>query len=79
MSVWSVKKFTTKTIKGYKIPKIKDLKQGETYYTKDPCRSTMNNKWVFDPDYHESVGLKSYYIRDIESQIKSGLIWVKVK
>ena len=50
MSIYTVKKFVTKTIKGYKIANIKDLKQGNTYYTKDPCTTKMNNKWVFDSE-----------------------------
>ena len=77
MSVWRVKKFVTKNIKGYKKAKIKDLKQGCTYHTKDPCRSTMNNTWIFDPEYQKSIGLLSYYLRDIEWQIEQDLIYIK--
>lgn len=77
MSSWTVKEFKTRTLKGYKIPKIDDLKQGDTYYTKDPHRSTMNNEWVFDVDYQKSLGLLSYYLRAIERQIEIGLIWIK--
>ena len=79
MSVWSVKKFVTKNIKGYKRAKIKDLKQGDTYYTKDPCTIQMNNKWIFDPEFQKSKGLLSYYLRDIQWQIDQDLIYIKSK
>jgi hypothetical protein len=78
MSIYPVKKFVTKTIKGYKIANIKDLKQGKTYYTKDPYTTKMNNKWVFDPEYQKEQGLLSYYLRDIEWQIENKLVWVKL-
>jgi hypothetical protein len=77
MSSWKVKKFVTKNIKGHKPAKIDKLKQGDLYHTKDPCTSKFNNTWVFDPDYHQSIGLLSYYIRDIEWQIEQDLIYVK--
>ena len=77
MSSWTVKPFKTRSLKGYKIPELKDLKQGDTYYTKDPHRSTINNKWIFDPSYHESLGISSYYFRSINKQIELGLIWIK--
>ena len=77
MSTWSVKPFKTRSLKGYKIPKIEDLKQGDIYYTKDPHRSTMNNEWVFDINYHKSLCLDSYYIKHIKNQIELGLIWIK--
>lgn len=78
MSIYTVKKFVTSNIKGYKPAKLKDLKQGNTYYTKDPCTTKMNNKWVFDPEYQKKQGLLSYYLRDIEWQIEQKLVWVKI-
>ena len=77
MSTWSVKQFKTRSLNGYKIPNIKELKQGDVYYTKDPHRSTMNNQWIFDIEFHVSMGIGSYYIRGIEKQIEDGLIWIK--
>ena len=77
MSVWRVKPFKTRSLKGYKIPIFESLVQGDKYYTKDHYTSKMNNEWIFDPEYQKSLGLLSYYERDLKSQISSGLIWIK--
>jgi len=77
MSSWNVKEFKTRSLKGYKIPKIDDLKDGDTYYLKDPFRSTMSHTMKCEHNYQKSIGLYSYYIKNLKSQIKSNIIWVK--
>ena len=44
MSSWSPKEFKTRSLKGYKIAVLEELKDGDTYYLKDPLRSTMSHK-----------------------------------
>ena len=77
MSSWSVKEFKTRSLKGYKLAVLNDLKDGDTYYLKDPFRSTMTHKMKCEHNYQKSIGLLSYYLRNLETQIDNCLIWVK--
>jgi hypothetical protein len=79
VSSWTVKHFTTRSINGYKIPSYEDLKDGDEYFIKDVYRKSMTHRMNFEINYQTSLGLKSYYERNIKSQIKSGLIYIKVK
>ena len=78
MSSWTVKEFKTRSLKGYRVPRIDELKDNDTYYLKDPFRSTMTHKMICEHNYQKSLGLLSYYMKNLESQIKSNLIWVKI-
>tara|TARA_R110002049_G_scaffold210583_1_gene381439 strand:+ start:76 stop:312 length:237 start_codon:yes stop_codon:yes gene_type:complete len=77
MSSWSPKEFKTRSLKGYKIAVLEELKDGDTYYLKDPFRSTMIKKMQCEHDFQKSLGVLSYYLRALEVQIEQGLIWVK--
>ena len=77
MSSWKVKEFKTKNLKGYKLAVLSELKEGDTYYCKDPFRSTMTHKMKVEHEYQKSLGLHSYYLRALEVQIEQNLIWVK--
>ena len=77
MSSWSVKEFKTRSLKGYRIPLLNELKDGDTYYLKDPFRSTMTHKMKCEHNYQKSLGLLSYYLRSLKSQINNNIIWVK--
>ena len=76
MSSWTVKPFNTRSIKGYRIPKLNELKDGDYYFIKDVYRMSMTHRLVFEVNYQSSLGLKSYYLRNIQSQIDSGLIYI---
>ena len=78
MSSWSAKEFKTKTLKGYKLAVLEDLKDGDTYYLKDPFRSTMIKEMQCEHNFQKSMGVLSYYLRALEIQIKDHLIWVKI-
>jgi hypothetical protein len=78
MSIYTVKPFKTRSLKGYKLASLKELKQGDLYYTKDPFTTKMTNEWTFDPDFQKREGLLSYYLRDLQWQIDNLLLWVKI-
>ena len=77
MSSWTAKEFKTRSLKGYKIPSLNELKDGDTYYLKDPFRSTMTTEMKCEHNYQKSMGLLSYYLRALEVQIESNIIWIK--
>ena len=78
MSSWSAKEFKTRTLKGYKLAVLEDLKDGDTYYLKNPFHASMTHKMKVEREYQKSLGLLSYYLRALEIQIKDHLIWVKI-
>ena len=77
MSSWTVKEFKTRSLKGYRIPKLEELKDGDVYYLKDPFRSTMIKKMRCEHEYQKSLCVLNYYLRALEVQIKHNLIWIK--
>jgi len=78
MSSWSAKEFKTRSLKGYKLAVLDELKEGGTYYLKNPFHASMTHKMKVEREYQKSLGLLSYYLRALEVQIKENLLWVKI-
>ena len=78
MSSWSAKEFKTRSLKGYKLAVLDELKEGSTYYLKNPFHASMTHKMKVEREYQKSLGLLSYYLRALEVQIKENLLWVKI-
>ena len=78
MSSWSAKEFKTRTLKGYRLAVLNELKEGNNYYLKNPFHASMTHKMKVEREYQKSLGLLSYYLRALEVQIKDNLLWVKI-
>ena len=73
-----MKNLNTRSLKGYEKAESTDqLKEGDTYYIKNPYGNNIIMSLPYTPSLHKNK--RSIYIGDIQKQMDRGMIYIKTK